>query len=587
MLGESDRRVSVSTDKSSISSMWSDITSTTSASTRKSSLSTSFQVTEISQNIKTGVKSIRKRKLPPEVLSCILQHLRNIHEANNSVSCSSCFNRDAYNLALVSRAWDAAVKKELYHRIRLDGLDSPSQLKRHKLQAGVRFKLLRRTLKDRTARAATVRELRVSNPSPNADVPEKILDQIASIVMVCPNLESFTGVHPSYTHEFSRLFQALGTRKKLKTHLWLIGDNKEISDNATWSLPPGIVTPERASMFLEFHTLWHNLKTLVLHAQPGAILEHGMFVSMFRLLPSLEHVSVSSFDADDFNDATLLSLRPLTSLRLAYLPGITLNGISAFTTSQQRYKLESLSLISLPVLSLLMISKILYNLRLKRFIFSQQRVPVIPEDAFVIMPVLTSRTLEYLHWDIQAPQGADTATPHLAASIFHHGFPRLRTIRAPSDSGTLQSLCAPLAQINLPSDKFSSAGRNLAGAAQTPGHSLRAARTRAQARIEAARKNVGVRLIVSDVDGKTSQDILYPGWMGRVGSPLKYVLDSDLGNPDRALVQEEDLLDLPPKGKDGTTGCTGLWNASHGGGKKWYGHVERRRWKGISVEKLF
>ena len=580
------RPASQNSNRSSLISVWSSQTAATSQSSSWDTTSQALSYGARGTKRSDSYQGFAARRLPIEVLVCILQHLRAIHEAPNSVSCPSCFNRDAFSLARVSRNWDKAVSKELYRAVYLDGVDSPTQLKKNKLSAGARLKLLRRSLRDRRFLALTVRELRVSNPLPNGTLSDEIIDQVASVVMCCPNLEVLTGIHPVYNHKFSRLCHALASRRKLKQHVWLIGENEIITERSTWQLPPGLMDLEQTSLFLGFHTSWTELTTLVLHAQPGAILEHNIFISIFNLLPSLQHVSISSFDGDDFHDSTLASLRPLKSLRLAYLPGITSRGLWSLASSSQQTSLTSLSLIFVPVTSLITIGKLLHNLPLVRFTLSQPQLPTIPPDAVILPPLFRSRSLVHLHWDIQTPPPLDTATPHLAASIYHGAFPSLRTIRAPSESGTLQSLCAPRAQIMLPSDKFSSLSSPSPG--QSHSHSLRLSRLRAQARLEAKRKKVGVRLFVSDEQGRIQQDLAYPGWVGTVGSRIRYVLDSDIGSTERALAEEGDLLgDVWGVGKGGVGGCAGLWNAGHPEGKKWYTHVERGRWRGVAVEKLF
>ena len=109
---------------------------------------------------------------------------------------------------------------------------------------------------------------------------------------------------------------------------------------------------------------------------------------------------------------------------------------------------------------------------------------------------------------------------------------------------------------------------------------------------------------MQDEEGHVSNDISFPGWMGRVGSPIRYVLDSDIESSERALAEESALLgevfagvggasnvgggaNGSAAGNGGGKGCQGLWNAGHSGGRKWFAHVERARWRGVGVEKLF
>ena len=52
--------------------------------------------------------------LPTEIYDCILQQLRVVHTRPNTESCATCYTRDLCNLALTSRAWDRAVRPQLY-----------------------------------------------------------------------------------------------------------------------------------------------------------------------------------------------------------------------------------------------------------------------------------------------------------------------------------------------------------------------------------------------------------------------------------------------------------------------------------------
>ena len=485
-----------------------------------------------------------------------------------------------YNVALVNSIWNHVARSILYEHIQIDGPDSTTQLKKHRSQFGARLKLLRRTLREKKALANLVCTLRVWNPQLSEQSLPQYLDLVASVVMACPNLEALTGIYPVYDHTFSRLNHALASRAKLKQHVWILGENDEITDRSYWRLPPGLMSPDQAFLFLSAHRSWGDLATLIMHAQENAILENNVFVSLFPLLPSLEHLSVSSFDSDDFNDSTILALPPLGSLRLASLPGVSSTGIASLTYPGLQDSLTSLSLISLPVGSLLSVSKLLSSLSLQRFTISQDTSPTIPPDTVILHPLLASKSLRHLHWDIYNTT-SDTATSHLAASIFLGAFPSLLTVRAPSDPGTLQSLCAPRAQIISSGDRFLSAK----GVHPSKEHSLRAARLKAQARIDEARKRLGVRIVVSE-EGTVNKDLEFGAWIGTVGSSRRYVLESDLGpGNERALAEERDLW-ANGEGRVGG-GCTGQWNSSHTKGKKWSTHVERERWNGVDVAKLF
>ena len=106
------------------------------------------------------------------------------------------------------------------------GPDSKEQMKKYKMKTGVRLILLRRTLRERSFLAQHVRELKIPRFQAQGDPLRKDMINIAaSLVMACPNFERLVGFYPVYAHEFDRLTHALSTRKKLKEHVWLIGES--------------------------------------------------------------------------------------------------------------------------------------------------------------------------------------------------------------------------------------------------------------------------------------------------------------------------------------------------------------------------
>ncbi|MCJ1318502.1 hypothetical protein MMC15_003832 [Xylographa vitiligo] len=568
-------------------------TTTTSVGSSRSSFTTIQQRSRSTQPPPPVFK-----RLPLEIYEYILQQLKNIHAEPYIQSCATCYLRDLYNLALVSRTWDRAVRDQLYDSIHIVGHDSVSQLKKCKMKSGVRLKLLRRTLRERRILAQFVRELKVPNLQPESgEFSTETIDTVASIVMACPNFEKLVGFYPTYNHTFNRLTYALSTRRKLKEHIWIVGENEEITARSQMQLPPGLMDTQQAASFIQCHDCWSSLTTLFLHAQPNAILEHDIFISVFERLPSLLHLAISSFDIDDFNDETLRYIPPLQSLRLESLSGITCDGLSRYASSAAALPLHSLSLLALSISSLQLISKLLANLNsLTRFSISQELSPTLPADMFIIFqPLLASASLTYLHWDIRSPL-ASTATDHLASSIRAHGFPALRAIRAPADpDGTLQALCKPRAQIALPSDKYNTTAAALRKTNPSLyARTLHAARETAQQRIVAARNTVLFRIVVEE-NGCVSQVYDLPGFVGTVGSHIDYMLRQDIAGTGEAICGWGDLLkDEGGRGNGddgklerGVEGCTGLWNASHPVGKKWWWHTERARWKEIELGRFF
>lgn len=391
---------------------------------------------------------------------------------------------------------------------------------------GTRLRLLRRTLRERRMLGSLIRELTVPDPAippvlpngrPNSHFVE-YRDLLASLVMVCPNLERMQGFYTFYNHEFDRLTHALSTRRKIKEHAWIISENPAVTERSHFQTSPGLLDEHQVYQFMHYHHAWSQLETL-LFCSPGGtgVLEHELFIRVFQLLPSLKNLCVSSFDADDFMDQTLLALPALNSLRLEECPGISERGLARWAATPAAQLLGSLSLIHQNVEGLLAISKILASLpQLHKFTIVQADVSLsLPDGLMVFQPVVASPTLKHLHWDV-APSGhypstkyhvdlaptsqnIHTANSHLAASILHSGFPNLLTLRAPQDldpPGILQEVCRPAsnASILLPADRYGlppkSRGINMAMPVSLPtNNSLHAARIRAQSYIDSASKS--------------------------------------------------------------------------------------------------
>jgi hypothetical protein len=343
-------------------------------------------------------------------------------------------------------------------------------------------------------------------------------DLLASLVMVCPNLERMHGFYTFYNHEFDRLTHALSSRRRLKEQVWIISENQSITERSHYQIAPGLLDEHQVYQFMHYHYAWSQLETLMFCSPGGTgVLEHELFVRVFQLLPSLKHLCVSCFDGDDFMDQTLLALPALSSLRLEECPGISEYGLSRWAATPAAQFLESLSLIHQNVKGLLAISKILASLpQLTKFTIVQADIsPALPDDLMIFQPIIASPTLKHLHWDV-APSGqytstkyhADlpptspkiqTANSHLASSILQAGFPNLLTLRAPQDldpPGVLQAVCRPTtnASILLPADRYGlppkSRGNNSAMPDSLPtNNSLHAARIRAQSYIDAASKS--------------------------------------------------------------------------------------------------
>jgi hypothetical protein len=270
------------------------------------------------------------RRLPYPVFQCILDQLHLLHNERLSPTCSTCWMRDLAAMGLTCSAWDADTRKRLYEHIDISGPDAQEQLRKYRLQRGSRLKLLRRTLRERKLLASLVRTLHVQDPNlplylpdgqPNPEFND-YRNLVASIVMLCPNLERLTGFYTVYNHEFDRLTHALSTRKNLEEHVWIIGENDDITARCEKQLPPGLIDKDQRYQFLHYHKAWEHLEFLMMCSPGGSgIIEHGIFAELLSSLPSLKHLCVSSFDTDDFTDATLGYLPDLVSLRIRIVYG--------------------------------------------------------------------------------------------------------------------------------------------------------------------------------------------------------------------------------------------------------------------------
>ncbi|KAE8372555.1 hypothetical protein BDV26DRAFT_301827 [Aspergillus bertholletiae] len=478
------------------------------------------------------------KRLPLDVLDNVVNQLESLHTSSNQQGCITCYQRDLHALSLTCRTWEKVVRPKLYNRIHITGNDSPAQLKKYRMKRGSRLKLLRRTLRERKLLANLVLELRV----PQMDLLftqgkqstqwQEYRDLVASVVMVCPNLERLLGLSIPYNHQFDRLTHALSTRRKLKEHTWLLGEAVDVSEGSPRSTScPGSLGPSQMFEFLDYHSSWTNLETLMLYGiSENNALEPSIFLRMFNLLPSLRNLCIANFDAEAFADSTLLCLPPLESLRLENLPGVTDRGLSQYTSRSESHSLKSLALIEQNIHSLLVISKVLTSLpQLERFkIVQNDKCPTLNSDGIVFQPLFASSTLKYLHWDVacpnpntaltrldyapfvKPPKHINTPNSHLAQSILSDGFPQLEALRAPSDiepPGVLQGVCQPIpkGQALLQPDRYSLPRSSHGSVSTRPmalpaGNNLTSARIRAQTFIDMAAKDTetGMRVLVTD-----------------------------------------------------------------------------------------
>ncbi|KKK17509.1 hypothetical protein ARAM_002531 [Aspergillus rambellii] len=527
----------VSSRPSSISSFKSNYTVSTSPTSYSPTSSGSYRLCDSAASLDKILESIFK-KIPQEVYENILNQLQHLHTGLNQSGCTTCFQRDLHALSLTCRPWEKAVRARLYNHIHIIGNDSPVQLKKYRLKRGSRLKLLRRTLRERKLLANLVLELRVPQvdllftTSKHSTQWQEYRDLIASVVMVCPNLERLLGLTIPYNHEFDRLTHALSTRRKLKEHTWILCEAPGTLEASPRSDScPGSLGPLQMFEFLNYHASWTNLETLMLHGLNGtSTLEPSVFLRMLDLLPSLRNLCISNFDADAFADSALLCLPPLESLRLENLPGLTDTGLSQYTSRPESLALKSLVLIEPNIGSLLVISKILASLQwLERFkIVQTNKCPLLNTDGIIFQPLLASSSLKYLHWDVASPNPStalsridfapfvkppshsETPNSHLAQSILAGGFPRLDALRAPSDiepPGVLQGVCQPIprGQALLHPDRYSLPRSSRGSIPTRPmalpgGNNLTSARIRAQTFIDMAAKDTetGMKVLITD-----------------------------------------------------------------------------------------
>lgn len=522
---------------------------------------------------------------------------------------------------------------------------------------GGRLLLLRKTLRSNRGIAELVRSLKVPAlelPAKGVTTPkavEQYDDLVSTLIMACPNLEKLAGPSTRYDHTFKRIFHALSTRPHLRQMDWLI-EGSPARHRQQRGLPKsptriqGLIMPEdlqecEEEAWLDLHANWTELSSLSIHCLPGATLTPTTLLpETLTHLPSLQHLHICNFPANAFNDDNLLALPRLQTLTLSHIAGITSNGLSTFATRATSLGLETLNLRHSSLTSLAALARIFSNLSsLKSFSLVQAFSPMMPADdlfSLWMMPYLASSKLEKLHWDITSIGNAgDAADNILAKSIAAGGFPSLTRLRVPNDpEGIFQALCRPEERIDLPSDRFrvpdkqreessppsspiaigflskSSTTTSLATSASSSSVStvpdtpaactnLRMARLAAQARLEAARSMPLFRVNVTAEEGELVDMFDMAGFIGTVGSRIRYDLRPDVGSTDDkgGLVDVRDLGGdtgeslVSTNGRGGETareGCSGFWNRVDGvvadkkERERWW-HTERGRWRRLEL----
>jgi hypothetical protein len=581
------------------------------------------------------------RKLPKEILDVVLVELRKLHleVQDGTETCATCWMRDLCSLSQTNQKWARVAQFKLYEKIWLIG---PDMTKRFKMKSGSRLKLLRRTLAANETMAGYVRELKVPDILTGTTTSldqEKYSEMVSSVILSCPNLERLIGLYPGYNHSFSRITHALSTRTKLVEHVWNIqpgiqqGRSASIDRNKSEGHDARErLLPEQSSSFLSHHYNWTNLTTMVIHCQPGGVMDPQLLSRTFNYLPlpSLAHLSLSSLS--QIPPDLLDSLPPLKSLNLSNLPSLTAHQLSTFATSVSAQTLTSLHLTHVHLTSLPVLARLLSKMTsLTHLSIKQDESPTLPIGTSIFLhPYLASSTLTNLTWDILLPNDEDR--PHdasrvLAKAIRAGGFPALRVLKSPTDyEGMFQSLCKPIDRIisetgnggtwkGVPTatliDMIDSRrkdsgisvaddGSSYASHGSSYSRSLRVARQSAQARIDAAKLRPKFHIIAEDwSDCDKGSDFIrvtarfeIAGYFGTTGSQIRYSLEPDIEGADEVGMSVENLL-VGEKGLEGSRihVCDGRWNADmvNSRARKATGwqHRERIKWTPIGVDKLF
>lgn len=420
------------------------------------------------------------RNLPREVYDCIVEQLEQLYSHEDQRN-TACYLRDLSNLSLTSRAWDRAATLQMYRKVWVLTTEDRSRKPRLRVKGLSRLKLLRRTLREHRGLASCVKELELSHIKTlydNASIErEDIVNQVASLVLACQNLERVIGFHLPYTHSFDRFSHALSTRQKLKEKVWLLSEDsmlypdeeEEVEENT----PYYHACSDPTERFLELNIQHPSLTTLVLHQQQSYMkkpLNFRAIIGSLLQMPSLRHLLISGLSSSSFTNLTLNALPSnLHSLRLQDLPGINDKGLQRFAKSPISTSIRTLKLVDLE-LNLLTVSAFLSPSlpSLTSFTLSQDRAPHLPNSPSraIEIPPLGSTSLQSLHWEIRSqatfPPQLSTpieltttclATALLATTIRHNKFPALKRIRVPHDpQGLLQKLCKPSFSALLPCD---------------------------------------------------------------------------------------------------------------------------------------
>jgi hypothetical protein len=315
-------------------------------------------------------------------------------------------------------------------------------------------------------------------------------------------------------------------------------------------------------------------------------MDYRAFVATFRSLPSLQHLLISNFDSEQFNDRTLQALpSQLRSLRLQDLPGVTDKGLLKMASSEASQSLRSLFLIHLEITSIPVLQKFFVLPQLRRFAIKQDTSPTLQHGIGLAAPIFQSWRLAFLHWDILLP---GRVHKDLATAISLGTFPALRKLRAPNDhDGLLQALCKPTGDLLCPREEavISQMEKGREGQSTLP-----FARQEAQVRIIRARQEPFMKVVVEE-DGILHHRFTFKGFMGKLGSKIEFCLEPDVAGSDEPLAGLADLLIAKREDEVSPDGwCAGKgWGDIRPGmeGKKGRTHLRKRKVKMLDMAMFF
>ena len=475
-------------------------------------------------------------QLPHEIYSCILGHLEATY-ANGPTIDVSGRKAALRTICLTSKRWAKVGIEHLYRDLWLPSSASSNKRARRFSMARPksRLELLLRTLGEAPSLSYLIRRIHITdvlarelNGDDTSEAQRRAAyNMLREVIDVCTEVELVTGYTPPATREHADWYKLLFSRGRISAHAWLM----DLSQSPVFSM----------GRFADLHDGWQWLETLVLCKTDSSdgIVGPGIISAVTNRLWSLKHLMVSGFGKEDFHNGTLLALKPLQSLRMENLQGVTDQGIFQLSQSRNAFSLESLSLIDLELVSMRTVQALLMNTtRLRRFRFVQNTSPALLVGAGLQnrRNALASESIEYLHWDTLIP---GQATESLAQSIRAGSFPSLRTLKAPSDpNGSLQALCRPIHRMSLTAGDLKFLG-SIDQDRYT--RSLRLSRLQAQLRIREIRSRPSLSVVISDEEEQTMQTHIIGSYLGDVRSKVEYLLEPDVQGEQDILASLTDV----------------------------------------------